>query len=52
MSATRRADVELDCAHCGEHFVYSAGEQELHKVRGVVLAPRECPRCRRLLGRR
>ncbi|HEY2594525.1 MAG TPA: zinc-ribbon domain containing protein [Chloroflexota bacterium] len=51
MSATRHPDVELNCTHCGDHFVYSAGEQELHAIRGVAREPRECPSCRRLLGR-
>jgi hypothetical protein len=51
MSATRPSDVELNCRHCGEHFVYSAGEQELCAVRGVASLPRVCPPCRRLLGK-
>ncbi|MBV9324629.1 MAG: zinc-ribbon domain containing protein [Chloroflexi bacterium] len=51
MPATRHFDVELNCNHCGEHFVYSAGEQELQTIRGVAAEPRECPPCRRLLGR-
>ncbi len=51
MSSTRHSDVELRCTCCGDRFVYSAGEQELHAVRGVAREPRECPTCRRLLGR-
>jgi Probable zinc-ribbon domain len=51
MYSTRNADVELRCICCGEGFVYTAGEQELHAVRGVRRVPRECPSCRRLLGR-
>jgi hypothetical protein len=51
MSAMRHSDIELNCACCGVHFVYSAGEQELLAVRGVVRQPRECPTCRKLLGR-
>jgi hypothetical protein len=47
----RHEDLELNCRHCGERFVYTAGEQELHAVRGVSHQPRECPSCRRLLGR-
>ncbi|MBV9169623.1 MAG: zinc-ribbon domain containing protein [Chloroflexi bacterium] len=43
-------DVHLRCACCGESFVYSAGEQELHALRGVVREPRACPGCRRRLG--
>jgi Probable zinc-ribbon domain len=51
MTNTVLADVELRCSCCGDVFVYSAGEQELHAVRGVRREPRECPDCRRLLGR-
>jgi hypothetical protein len=51
MSSTRLSDVDLNCASCGDRFVYSAGEQELHAVRGVTREPRECPTCRKLLGR-
>lgn len=52
MASTRISDLELDCTCCGEQFVYTAGEQELYAVRGVAQTPRECPNCRRLLGRR
>jgi hypothetical protein len=52
MPSTRRSDLELRCAQCDDRFVYSAGEQELHAVRGVACEPRECPTCRKLLGRR
>jgi hypothetical protein len=51
MALTQHSDLELCCACCGERFVYSAGEQELHALRGVVRVPRECPACRKLLGR-
>ena len=51
MSPIRHSDVELRCTCCGDRFVYSAGEQELHAVRGVAREPRECPTCRKLLGR-
>jgi hypothetical protein len=51
MSSTRHRDFHLSCTCCGDTFVYSAGEQELHAVRGVATAPRQCPRCRKLLGR-
>ena len=50
MSSTH-CDLELRCNCCGDEFVYSAGEQELHRVRGVNREPNECPACRRLLGR-
>jgi hypothetical protein len=51
MSGKTHSDVELRCICCGDRFVYSSGEQELHAVRGVAREPRECPTCRRLLGR-
>ena len=51
MPAIHHADVELHCACCGDSFVYSAGEQELHAVRGVTATPRVCPTCRKLVGR-
>jgi len=51
MSATGHRDLELSCTCCGEPFVYTAGEQELHAVRGVAHEPHECPPCRRRLGR-
>ena len=51
MFPERHTDVELHCTCCGDRFVYSAGEQELHALRGVAGGPRECPTCRRLLGR-
>jgi hypothetical protein len=51
MLMIKRADVELRCQGCGESFVYSAGEQELHAVRGVSREPRACPGCRKLFGR-
>jgi hypothetical protein len=51
MSSTRHSDIHLRCPCCGEAYVFSAGEQELNAVRGVVLVPRECPDCRKKLGR-
>jgi len=50
MSSIRHADIQLRCTCCGDSFVYSAGEQELHAVRGVTREPRACPSCRKLLG--
>jgi hypothetical protein len=51
MPSIHHPDVELRCTYCGDRFVYSAGEQELNAVRGVVREPSECPTCRKLLGR-
>jgi Probable zinc-ribbon domain len=50
MSSTRHSDLLLRCSCCGDSFVYSAGEQELHAVRGVKREPNACPACRKLLG--
>jgi hypothetical protein len=36
MSSTRHSDLQLCCTCCGDNFVYSAGEQELHAVRGIA----------------
>jgi hypothetical protein len=51
-SSYRVSDIQLQCACCGQEFVYSAGEQQLNQLRGCAREPRECPRCRTLLGRR
>ena len=40
-------DQELMCRVCGENFVFSAGEQELQRVRGIDCVPTRCPVCRR-----
>jgi hypothetical protein len=39
-------DQELVCRLCGENFVYSAGEQELQRLRGLDRAPTRCSVCR------
>jgi hypothetical protein len=52
MSLIRHCDVELHCGFCKDRFVYSAGEQELHALRGVTREPRVCSVCRKLLGER
>ena len=40
-------DQHLVCRLCGENFVFSAGEQELQRLRGFDRAPTRCPVCRR-----
>jgi putative zinc ribbon protein len=40
-------DRNLTCYLCGEAFVFSAGEQELQRVRGIEDEPKRCPGCRR-----
>jgi putative zinc ribbon protein len=39
MSSTRHEDRQLVCHLCGETFIFSAGEQELQRVRGVNAEP-------------
>jgi hypothetical protein len=41
------SDRELVCRLCGETFVFSAGEQELQRLRGIERAPTRCSLCRR-----
>jgi Probable zinc-ribbon domain len=41
------ADKDLRCATCGDRFVFSAGEQELYRLRGVTQQPEHCPDCKR-----
>jgi hypothetical protein len=40
-------DAALTCGACAEAFVFSAGEQELQALRGLVRRPDTCPICRR-----
>jgi hypothetical protein len=40
-------DAALTCATCAEGFVFSAGEQELQALCGLVRRPDTCPICRR-----
>ncbi|MEE8363629.1 MAG: CxxC-x17-CxxC domain-containing protein [Dehalococcoidia bacterium] len=39
-------DKTLDCAECGEQFVFSADDQQYHSERGYT-DPKRCPACRR-----
>ncbi len=47
MSNPESADQNLRCAACGDGFVFSAGEQELHRLRGIRVQPEQCPSCTR-----
>jgi hypothetical protein len=40
-------DQTLTCKLCGEAFVFSAGEQELQRLRGLDRPPTRCSVCRR-----
>jgi len=37
----------MSCHLCGEAFVFTAGEQELQRLRGFERVPTRCPQCRR-----
>jgi DNA-directed RNA polymerase subunit RPC12/RpoP len=41
------SDKVLRCALCGDGFVFSAGEQELFRLRGIRSEPVHCPNCAR-----
>jgi hypothetical protein len=50
MTNQELADKDLNCATCGDGFVFSAGEQELFQLRGVIQQPEHCPSCVRGRG--
>jgi Probable zinc-ribbon domain len=39
-------DLELVCRLCKQTFVFSAGEQELQRLRGFQQAPTRCSVCK------
>ena len=41
------ADKALQCRSCGDGFVFSSGEQELFRLRGITTEPAQCPNCTR-----
>jgi hypothetical protein len=47
MSSAQHNDRQLLCHLCGETFIFTAGEQELQRVRGVIEEPKRCPACKR-----
>ncbi len=40
------ADKTLTCRECGGQFVFTAGEQEFYRSRGLLNEPGRCPTCR------
>jgi hypothetical protein len=40
-------DKALACSSCGDKFVFSSGEQELFRLRGITTEPQQCPTCAR-----
>ncbi|MCA1646891.1 MAG: zinc-ribbon domain-containing protein [Chloroflexi bacterium] len=45
--ASPLTDQTLTCRLCAETFVFSAGEQELQRLRGLERIPTRCSPCRR-----
>ena len=43
MNDQKPVDKHLRCAACGDGFVFSAGEQELHRLRGIPTEPQIMP---------
>ncbi len=41
------SDKALRCASCGDGFVFTSGEQELFRLRGITTEPVHCPNCAR-----
>ena len=48
MTNRELADIDLRCTSCGGGFVFSAGEQELLRLRGIKQQPEQCPSCARV----
>ena len=40
-------DKYLACSECGDVFIFSAGEQELQRLRGIYSLPNLCSVCAR-----
>ncbi|MDQ6674669.1 MAG: zinc-ribbon domain-containing protein [Chloroflexota bacterium] len=45
MNKPESADQYLCCAACGDGFVFTAGEQEFYRLRGITTRPERCPTC-------
>jgi len=41
------SDKALRCASCGDGFLFTSGEQELFRLRGITSEPAQCPNCAR-----
>jgi len=39
-------DKTLVCQDCGKDFVFTAGEQEFYKEKGLQSEPKRCKECR------
>jgi Probable zinc-ribbon domain len=47
MTSPPLSDLNFVCRLCGEGFVFTAGEQELQRIRGVQRVPTRCSSCLR-----
>lgn len=47
MKEQKTADKQLSCATCGDGFVFTSGEQELFRLRGITSEPTQCHNCAR-----
>jgi CxxC-x17-CxxC domain-containing protein len=39
-------DKTLTCVECGQHFTFTAGEQEFYVQHNLLNEPKRCPTCR------
>ncbi|MBS2001833.1 MAG: zinc-ribbon domain containing protein [Cyanobacteria bacterium SZAS LIN-5] len=42
-------DKILNCCHCNSAFVFTSGEQDFFKAKGLTNEPKRCPNCRILV---
>ncbi len=40
------SDKSMNCADCGQEFIFTAGEQDFYAQRGFTEAPKRCQTCR------
>jgi len=41
------ADKTLTCKDCSKEFIFTEGEQEFYKEKGLTNEPQRCPECRK-----
>ena len=46
------ADTEILCIDCGEYFVWSSGEQQFFRDKGLVNPPKRCKTCKQAKNER
>lgn len=40
-------DKKIACRECGKEFIFTVGEQEFYKEKGLTNKPKRCLECRR-----